>query len=165
MFSILIGIKEILLKKAIYSGTFDPITVGHLDVIKRALKVFDEVIIAVALSKSKNTMFDIDKRIEMVNLATKDLNVTTVGFDSLLVDFVKSQNVHTIIRGLRAVSDFEYELQMGYANSSLDSDIDTVYFMPTLQNAFVSSSVVRELIKFNGKIDHLIPLEIKELIY
>ncbi len=149
-------------KRAIYSGTFDPITNGHIDIIKRALKVFDELIIAVATSSSKKPMFNQDKRVQLIQKATKGLNVQVKPFDTLLVDFAKKENVFTIVRGLRAVSDFEFELQMGYANSSLDSNIDTMYFMPTLQNAFVSSSVVREILKFNGCASHLVPEVILE---
>ncbi|MBI3873914.1 MAG: pantetheine-phosphate adenylyltransferase [Arcobacter sp.] len=149
-------------KKAIYSGTFDPITNGHMDIIRRALQVFDEIIVAVADSNSKNPMFDTKTRVELVNKATKGLNVKAKSFNTLLVDFAKNEDVETIIRGLRAVSDFEYELQMGYANNSLDKNIDTMYFMPTLQNAFVSSSVVREILKFKGSVGHLVPNEILE---
>jgi pantetheine-phosphate adenylyltransferase len=144
-------------KVAIYSGTFDPITKGHMDIITRALKVFDEVIVAVAVSSSKKPMFDLDKRVALVNKATKGLNVTAKPFETLLVDFAKQEGVHTIVRGLRAVSDFEYELQMGYANHSLDKDVDTMYLMPSLENAFVSSSVVREILRFNGCASHLVP--------
>ncbi len=149
-------------KRAIYSGTFDPITNGHMDIIKRALKVFDEVIVAVAQSSSKQPMFDVEKRVQLIQKATKDLNVQAKSFNTLLVDFAKEEDVCTIVRGLRAVSDFEFELQMGYANNSLDNEIDTVYFMPTLENAFVSSSIVRELIRFNGNFNHLVPKEILE---
>lgn len=145
------------MKRAIYSGTFDPITNGHMDIITRALKVFDEVIIAVAQSKTKQPMFDIDTRVRLVNKACKGLNVKAKPFNTLLVDFAKNEGVSTIIRGLRAVSDFEYELQMGYANMSLDTKIDTIYLMPTLNNAFVSSSVVREILRFNGCASHLVP--------
>ena len=152
-------------KRAIYSGTFDPITNGHLDIIKRALKVFDEVIIAIASSTSKKPMFSIESRVKLVKLATKELDSVEVKpFTNLLVDFAKQNNTTHIIRGLRAVSDFEYELQMGYANASLDDTIDTMYFMPTLQNAFVSSSIVRELIRFDGNYQHLIPTQIKQEI-
>ncbi|MCK5293110.1 MAG: pantetheine-phosphate adenylyltransferase [Arcobacteraceae bacterium] len=152
-------------KRAIYSGTFDPITNGHIDIIKRALNVFDEVIVAIANSSAKKPMFTIDQRVDLVNIATKELNgVSAVPFSCLLVDFAKQNNITNIIRGLRAVSDFEYELQMGYANSSLDKNIDTMYFMPTLENAFVSSSIVRELIKFNGSYQHLIPKQIEQEI-
>ncbi len=153
-------------KKAIYSGTFDPITNGHIDIIKRALKVFDEVIVAIASSDAKKPMFNIDKRVELVEIATKNLDGTIAKpFNNLLVDFAKEQGVTNIIRGLRAVSDFEYELQMGYANSSLDKEIETIYFMPTLKNAFVSSSIVRELIKFDGNFNNLVPKEIIKELY
>ncbi len=150
-----------LSKKAIYSGTFDPITNGHIDIIKRALSVFDEVVIAIAHSDAKKPMFNIDKRVKLVKLATQNLSgVIVKPFNTLLVDFAKEQGVTNIIRGLRAVSDFEYELQMGYANSSLDKNLETMYFMPTLENAFVSSSIVRELIRFDGNFSHLVPKNI-----
>jgi len=148
-------------KKAIYSGTFDPITNGHMDIIKRGLKVFDEIIIAVALNERKKPMFDLDKRIKLVEEATNQLDgIRVVPFDNLLVDFAKKENITNIIRGLRAISDFEYELQMGYANNSLDENLETIYFMPTLKNAFVSSSIVRELITYDGDYSHLIPTNI-----
>ncbi|QOG13141.1 pantetheine-phosphate adenylyltransferase [Arcobacter sp. FWKO B] len=152
------------MKKAIYCGTFDPITNGHMDIIKRGLSVFDEIILGVAESKSKNTMFNLEKRLELARIATKELNITVKPFNTLLVEFAKSEGVYTIIRGLRAISDFEYELQMGYANNSLDNKVDTIYFMPTLNNAFVSSTVVREILKFGGDVSHLVPKEVKECI-
>ncbi|MBS9782468.1 MAG: pantetheine-phosphate adenylyltransferase [Arcobacter sp.] len=148
-------------KKAIYSGTFDPITNGHLDIITRASYIFDEVIIAVAKSKDKKPMFSHEQRVEFAKVATQDIqNVKVEGFDTLLVDFATNKNINTIIRGLRAVSDFEFELQMGYANSSINKNIETLYLMPSLENAFVSSTVVRELIKFNGKFEHLVPKKV-----
>jgi pantetheine-phosphate adenylyltransferase len=119
--------------------------------------VFDRLIVAVATSKSKSPMFDLTKRVEFIKQATSNKNVDVKPFDSLLVDFAKKEGVYTIIRGLRAVSDFEYELQMSYANSSLDTNIDTIYFMPSLNNAFVSSSVVREVLRFGGDVSHLVP--------
>lgn len=148
-------------KRAIYSGTFDPITNGHMDIIKRASKIFDEVIIAVAQSEKKAPMFSHDKRVEFVKVATQGIKgVRVVGFDTLLVDLATDLAVNTIIRGLRAVSDFEYELQMGYANSSINKNIETLYLMPTLENAFVSSTIVREIIHFNGRFEHLVPQEV-----
>lgn len=150
-------------KKAIYSGTFDPITNGHMDIICRASNIFDEVVIAVAKSESKNPMFDHEKRVEFVKAATKKIaNVRVEGFDTLLVDLATNLKINTIVRGLRAVSDFEYELQMGYANSSINKNIETLYLMPKLENAFVSSTIVREVIKFDGKYQHLIPKEVLE---
>lgn len=148
-------------KKAIYSGTFDPITNGHLDIIKRAANIFDEVIIAVAKSELKKPMFDHDERVAFVEAATKDIKgVKVLGFDTLLVSLATELKVNTIIRGLRAVSDFEFELQMGYANSSINKKIETLYLMPSLENAFVSSTIVREIIRFNGKFQHLVPKEV-----
>ena len=148
-------------KKAIYSGTFDPITKGHMDIITRAAKIFDEVIIAVAKSERKGPMFTHDKRVEFAKAATSHIKgVSVVGFDTLLVDLATELSVNTIIRGLRAVSDFEYELQMGYANSSINDEIETLYLMPTLENAFVSSTIVREIIRFDGKFCHLVPDEV-----
>ena len=150
-------------KKAIYSGTFDPITNGHLDIIKRAANIFDEVIIAVAKSELKKPMFSHEQRVEFVKASTQEISgVSVLGFDTLLVDLAIELEVHTIIRGLRAVSDFEFERQMGYANSSINKKIETLYLMPTLQNAFVSSTIVREIIRFNGKFEHLVPARVVE---
>ena len=150
-------------KKAIYSGTFDPITNGHMDIIKRASNIFDEVIIAVAKSELKKPMFSHEERVNYAKAATQDLEgVRVIGFDTLLVDLAKELEINTIIRGLRAVSDFEYELQMGYANSSINKKLETLYLMPTLENAFVSATIVREIIRFNGKFSHLVPKEVLE---
>jgi len=149
------------MKKAIYSGTFDPITNGHLDIIKRACKIFDKIVIAVALNSSKKPMFDLEKRIELVKMVTNNHpKIEVIGFESLLVDLSDKLGINTIIRGLRAVSDFEYELQMGYANASLKKDLETIYLMPSLEYAFISSSIVRSLLEYNGEISHLVPKEI-----
>ena len=148
-------------KKAIYSGTFDPITNGHMDIIRRAANIFDEVIIAVAKSERKGPMFSHEQRVEYAKVATAHLEgVKVIGFDTLLVDLASDLKINTIIRGLRAVSDFEYELQMGYANSSISKNLETLYLMPTLENAFVSSTIVREIIQYNGKFCHLVPKEV-----
>jgi len=150
-------------KKAIYSGTFDPITTGHLDIIERATKIFDKVIISVAKSELKKPMFSHEKRVEFVKVSTDHLeNVEVIGFDTLLVDFAKELKINTIIRGLRAVSDFEFELQMGYANSSINKNLETIYLMPTLEHAFVSSTIVREVIRFKGSFEHLVPKRVIE---
>ena len=152
-------------KIALYPGTFDPITNGHFDIIERALGLFDEVIVAVALSLDKQTMFTLDERILMTKEAVKNLkNVRVLGFDNLTVELAHTHNASIIIRGLRAVSDFEYELQLGYLNNSLDDTIETVYLMPKLQHAFISSSIVRNLLKFNGKTEHLVPNEVQKII-
>ena len=146
------------MKRVIYPGTFDPITNGHYDIIERASQLFDEVIVAVADSQEKGPMFDQSARIAMAERACENLpQVKVTGFSGLLVDFCRQMEAKVIIRGLRAVSDFEYELQMGYANASLDPDIETLYLMPSLDNAFISSSVVRTILRHGGPVDHLLP--------
>lgn len=151
--------------KCIYPGTFDPITNGHMDVIQRACKVFDEVIVAVALNESKTPFFSYQKRIELAKIATKDMKkVRVVGFDNLLVNFAKSLGINTVVRGLRAVSDFEYELQIGYANMSQWAEFETIYFMPNLKNAFISSSIVRSIWTHGGDISKLVPESVLEKI-
>ncbi len=152
-------------KIALYPGTFDPITNGHFDIIERALGLFDEVIIAVADSQEKNPMFTLEQRVDMTKEAVKTLsNVRVVGFNNLTVELAKTVGASILIRGLRAVSDFEFELQLGYLNNSLDDTIETVYLMPKLQHAFISSSIVRNLLKFNGKTEHLLPREVQAMI-
>ena len=149
--------KRIFMRRAIYPGTFDPITNGHLDIIRRACHMFDEIIVAVADSEAKHPMFTLEQRVQMVQAATSDFDqVRVVGFNKLLVDLSDDLNANIVVRGLRAVSDFEYELQMGYANASLKKELETVYLMPSLEQAFVSSSVVRSILAFDGKIDHLV---------
>ncbi|EAH6684358.1 pantetheine-phosphate adenylyltransferase [Campylobacter jejuni] len=145
----------------LYPGTFNPITNGHLDVIKRALKIFDEVIVAIAKSEHKKPCYDLKKRKELALLATQNLkNVKIIAFDNLLVDLAKELKVNTIIRGLRAVSDFEYELQIGYANHALWEDMETIYLMPSLKHAFISSSIVRSIVAHGGDVSSLVPKEI-----
>jgi len=152
-------------KIALYPGTFDPITNGHFDIIERALNLFDEVIVAVAISEDKKPMFTLQERINMVKESVKNLkNVTVLGFNNLTVELASEHNATILIRGLRAVSDFEYELQLGYLNNSLDDTIETVYLMPKLQHAFISSSIVRNLLKFNSKTEHLVPKEVQRII-
>jgi len=154
-----------LKKIALYPGTFDPITNGHFDVIERALGLFDELIVAVAVSEDKKPMFCLEDRITMIEKATAHLkNIKVVGFNNLTVDLANEHNSTVLIRGLRAVSDFEYELQLGYLNNSLDESIETVYLMPKLEHAFVSSSIIRNLLKFHGKTEHLLPKEVQKII-
>jgi pantetheine-phosphate adenylyltransferase len=152
-------------KIALYPGTFDPITNGHFDIIERARNLFDEVIVAVAESKDKKPMFTLQERIHMATVACKGIEgVRVVGFDNLTIELAHEHGAGVLIRGLRAVSDFEYELQLGYLNNSLDETIETVYLMPKLKHAFISSSIVRNLLKFNGKTEHLLPKEVQSII-
>ena len=145
----------------LYPGSFDPITNGHLDVIKRALKIFDKVVVAIAQSEHKYPCFSLEKRKDLALLATQNLkNVEIVTFTNLLVDLAKELEIKTVIRGLRAVSDFEYELQIGYANNALWSEFETVYLMPNLKNAFISSSIVRSIAAHGGDVSSLVPKEI-----
>jgi len=119
--------------------------------------MFDEIIVAVAASEAKKPMFTLEQRIQMAQAATKEFSkINVMGFDNLLVNLSDDLNANIIIRGLRAVSDFEYELQMGYANASLKKELETIYLMPSLEHAFVSSSVVRSILAFDGKVDHLL---------
>ncbi|MBL0687476.1 MAG: pantetheine-phosphate adenylyltransferase [Sulfurospirillum sp.] len=148
-------------KIAIYPGTFDPITNGHVDILKRAKVLFDKVYIAIATSESKKPMFSLEDRVKMVQLATQNIKkVEVISFSGLLVNCCNKYKAKTIIRGLRVVSDFEYELQMGYANASLDKSIDTMHLMPSLENAFISSTVVRGIFIHKGDISHLIPKKV-----
>ena len=159
------GVNMSEVRRAIYPGTFDPITNGHLDIISRACHMFDEIIVAVADSEAKKPMFTLEQRIDMVKAATKEFpQIKVIGFQGLLVDLSDELDANILVRGLRAVSDFEYELQMGYANASLKKELETVYLMPSLEHAFVSSSVVRSILNFDGKIEHLVPDEALKLI-
>ena len=147
--------------EAIYSGTFDPFTKGHLDIVNRALKVYDSIIIAVAISQNKKPMFTIKQRISFIQKALKGYNnIQVVPFNTLLIDFARKYKVYNIIRGLRTTTDFEYELQMSYANNSLEKKINTVFFTTSSKHSFISSSLVRELLRFDGKIKHLLPKKI-----
>ncbi len=152
---------------AIYPGTFDPLTNGHLDIIKRAAKLFPNLLVAVAESSSKKPLFSLSSRTQMVQASILEANLTNVsveGFNHLLVDLAKEKQAYAIIRGLRVVSDFEYELQMGYANASLEPNLEMIYFMPSLENAFISSSIVRSILEHQGKISHLLPQSVLKLI-
>lgn len=150
---------------AIYPGTFDPPTNGHYDILHRSVEIFDEVIVAVAKNASKSPLLSLQSRCEILELCLKDLErVRIESFDTLLADFAKKEGARVILRGLRAVSDFEYELQMGYANQSLNPELETLYLMPTLQNAFVSSSIVRNILSYKGKISHLVPKGVVEYL-
>lgn len=152
-------------KKAIYPGTFDPFTLAHLDILKRALKIFDEVIIAVAPSRKKSPLFSLEERINMIKKSVESLgNVVVESFSGLLVDYVKGKRGIAIIRGLRAVSDFEYELQMALMNRRLNTEIETVFLMPSEKYSFLTSTVVKEVASFGGSVKELVPENVEKAL-
>jgi pantetheine-phosphate adenylyltransferase len=145
-------------KVAIYPGTFDPVTFGHLDVIKRASSLFDEVIVAVAVSSPKKALFTVKERVGMLKQITeKSKNVRIESFGGLLVNYVKSKKASAIVRGLRAVSDFEYELQMALTNRKLAENIVTVFLMPNEKYAYLNASLVREIAAYGGNLSDFVP--------
>lgn len=147
------------MKIGVYPGTFDPITNGHLDVIKRALKIFDQLVVAVAISSyKKSPIFSIEERLNFIKESVEELeNLKIEAFDGLLVKFVKQKGAVAIIRGLRAVSDYEFELQLAHANRRLYRDIETVFLMPSEEFSFLSSTLVKEIAYFGGSVKSLVP--------
>ncbi len=144
--------------KAIYPGSFDPITYGHLDIIERAARIFDELIIGVLNNKSKNPLFSVEERVRMIREVTKNMeNVKVVAFEGLLIDFAKQMDADIIVRGLRGVADFEYELQMAQTHRKLDARIETFFMTTSLEYAYLSSSTVREVASFGGDISQFVP--------
>ena len=152
-------------KIAVYPGSFDPITFGHLDIINRGLRIFDEVIIAVARNSAKNSLFTIDERVELIREVLADNDRATVDtFDGLLVDYVLSRGASVIIRGLRAVSDFEYEFQIAQMNRSISTEVETLFMMTSVPYSYLSSSIVKEVSSLNGPVDGLVPPLVKKAL-
>ncbi|OAQ20773.1 pantetheine-phosphate adenylyltransferase [Thermosulfurimonas dismutans] len=149
------------IKIAVYPGTFDPVTYGHLDLIKRALKLFDHVIVAIGENPTKKPLFSLEERLEMLQEAVKEIpdrdRLEITSFSGLLVDFVRKRGARAIVRGLRAVSDFEYEFQLALMNRRLARDIDTIFLMPGFRWIFISSTIIKEAAKFGGSVDGLVP--------
>ncbi|RZS92892.1 pantetheine-phosphate adenylyltransferase [Cuneatibacter caecimuris] len=146
------------MSKAIYPGSFDPVTFGHLDVISRASKVVDHLIVGVLNNTSKSPLFSVEERVTMLKKAVKSLpNVEIQSFSGLLVDFAAASGASVIVRGLRAVTDFEYELQMSQTNRKIAPEVDTVFFTTSLQYAYLSSSTVKEIAMFGGDISQFVP--------
>lgn len=151
---------------AIYPGSFDPITFGHLDIIKRGASLFDRVIVAVLRNPNKTPLFTIEERSAQIRLATQHLpNVEVDSFEGLTVTYAQMRGASALIRGLRAVSDFEMELQMAHTNKTLAAHIETVFLSTSNEYSFLSSSVVREIARFGGPVDHLVPKHVAESIY
>jgi pantetheine-phosphate adenylyltransferase len=147
---------------AVYPGSFDPITYGHLDIIDRGLRIFDRVIIAVARNSLKNSLFSIEERVELIQEVLADNSRAMVDtFDGLLVDYVRSRNASVIIRGLRAISDFEYEFQIAQMNRSIAPDVETLFMMTSVPFGYLSSSIVKEVGSLHGPIDGFVPPAVK----
>lgn len=152
-------------KIAICSGSFDPITLGHLDIIKRGAKIFDELLVVVLNNPAKNSLFTVEERMELISQVIANIpNVKVDSYDGLLVDYAKLKNANVILRGLRAVSDFEYEMQISSVNKTLSSDIETFFMMTKNNYSFLSSSVVKEVAKFGGDISKFVPPSVEKAI-
>lgn len=151
---------------AVYPGTFDPLTNGHSDLVERASKLFDKVIVAIAANPSKTPLFDLNQRVDMAREVLGNMsNVEVCGFSELLVDFVKRRQANVILRGLRAVSDFEYEMQLASMNRHLAGDVETLFLTPAEQFSFISSSLVREVAMHGGNVGEFVhPRVAKELL-
>lgn len=155
------------MKVAVYPGSFDPITYGHLDVIKRASQMFDKVIVAVMCNSTKTPLFTLDERVKMIEESVSALNnVYVESFSGLLIDYCKKENIHIVIRGLRAITDFEYELQIAQTNKELShNEVDTVFLTTSLQYSYLSSSVVKEVASYNGDITPCVPDFVADTVY
>jgi pantetheine-phosphate adenylyltransferase len=150
---------------AIYAGTFDPLTLGHADLIERASRIFDRVIVAVVARSRKNTLFTIEERVEMARQVVTGMgNVKVDAFDGLLVEYARSRQIHVLLRGIRAFSDFEYEFQMALTNRNLAPEIETVFLMPKEDYSYISSSTVREVVQYGGDISGFVPEAVRAYI-
>lgn len=149
--------------KAVYPGSFDPLTNGHLDIIERASTIFEEVTVALLINTSKEGFFSLEERLETLKIETQKYpNVKVDFFDGLLVDYCKIKDIKVILRGLRAVSDYEYEMQIAQMNRTLNSDIETMFLMTNTKYSFLSSSIVKEVAKFGGNISEVVPKSVGE---
>jgi len=151
------------MKIAIYPGTFDPITNGHLDIIERAIKVFDSVIVTIARNSSKNPLFSDKERLEMIREVVKGIKQVEVdSFEGLLVNYAKKRNATAVLRGLRAISDFEYEFQLALTNRKLNSTLETVFLMPSERYTYLNSTIVREIARLGGDVSDFVPPIVKK---
>ena len=154
------------MKRAVYPGSFDPITFGHLDIIERSAKMVDELVIAVLRNSAKNSLFSLEERVNMIREMTKDIpNVRVESFDGLLVDYMSQIGANIIIRGLRAVTDFEYELQLAQINHVQNEEIETVFLITNLKYSYLSSTIVKEIASYGGDISKFVPAELIDRIY
>lgn len=155
------------MKSAVYPGSFDPMTLGHLDVIQRASRMFDHLTVSVLDNKAKKALFSVEERVSILKEATKDLpNVSVDSFNGLLIDYAKQNNIHVSVRGLRAITDFEYELQIAQTNRKLSNgELDTIFLTTSLEYAYLSSSSVKEIAAFHGDISQCVPDFVAKLVY
>jgi len=154
------------LKKGIYPGSFDPVTNGHLDIIHRGSKICDKLIVSVLNNPNKKSLFTVEERVKMIKESTKQYkNVEVDSFSGLLIDYAEDQKADAIIKGLRAVSDFEYEFQMALMNKKLSEKVETIFLMTSSNNSYLSSSLIKEVAKLGGCIAGLVPEEVKEAVY
>ena len=150
-------------KTAVYPGSFDPVTSGHLDIIKRSSRVFDKLYVSVLVNSSKKPCFSVEERVEMIKKLTADYdNVYVDSFSGLLVDYLKEKNAHIVIKGLRAVTDFEYEFQMALTNKKLNPDIETLFLTTSVENMYLSSSMVKQIASMGGDISSFVPVAIHD---
>ena len=149
------------MKRAVYPGSFDPVTLGHLDVMKRSAVLVDELIVAVLQNNKKNPLFSVEERVNILKKVTKDIsNIRVESFDGLSIDFVIECHAQFLVRGLRAITDFEYELQMAQTNRIMDPEIDTIFLTTSLEYAYLSSSTVKEVALYGGDISKFVPEEV-----
>ena len=154
------------MKRAIYPGSFDPLTLGHLDMIERSAKIVDELVIGVLNNSAKNSLFSLDERVSMIKELTESMpNVTVASFDGLLVDYMKEINATIIVRGLRAVTDFEYELQIAQTNHVENPEVETIFLTTSLQYSYLSSTIVKEFASYGGDISKFVPARFIDRIY
>ncbi len=162
----LINVEAAAIVIAIYPGSFDPVTLGHLDIIQRGCRLFERVVVAVLRNPNKTPLFTVQKRLEQIRLATQHLtNVEVDAFDGLTVKYAQMREAQVLLRGLRAISDFEVELQMAHTNKTLSHQIETVFLATSNEYSFLSSSVVKEIARFGGSINHLVPPHVALDIY
>ena len=154
------------MKRAIYPGSFDPVTFGHIDMIERSAKIVDELVVAILVNSAKNPLFSVEERVSMLREITGQVpNIKITSFHGLLIDYARKVDASIIVRGLRAVTDFEYELQIAQTNRIVDDRIDTVFLTTSLEYAYLSSTIVKEVASYGGDISHFVPEQLIDRIY
>lgn len=154
-----------MIRKAVYPGSFDPITLGHMDIISRAAEMVDELIVGVLINQAKSPLFSVDERVKMIQIVTREIgNVTVESFSGLSVDFAREKHAEFIVRGLRAITDFEYELQMAQTNRIMNPEIDTIFLTTNLKYAYLSSTTVKEVASYGGDISKFVAPEVEAAV-